>query len=779
MNPTSRKSDSTTGGTWYEISLPEFFSLLVGGKTTILVLFVLGILGGAVYTFTSAPSYEATARILIDQNAGRATVPFRDTGPADPLNKVTNELEALRSLAVSGAVAETLMARRFLDDQKTTVLPLVAAGEKVSPDPARLQRYLMDRLQRSIDFVPVKESDVIRIVARSTNPVEAALLANLYSAVYTKRSLAVSRSRTREAREFLQDQLAEKHRALRRVENELQAYMQTSGIVALDVDTRKTVEQLAQLEATRDAVEIDIGTHTKTLQSYRDQLTRLGPNVAKSIGESGDAYIRLLQEQLAKLEVQRDLAIAQNPGLATQASSSQQFKDVETQIGTLKNSLRERTANFIASVIPSNARTGTQEGFTGFLGEMKQKVIEEQVEIDGLTARRETLSRVMKEYERQFSRIPQKSMEYARLQRARLSDEKLYLMVEEKFNELAISESAQVASVVVLDEAIVPLLPVHPVLLIDLAVGALSGLCLGILAVILQAVFETRIFTAQDLRRRGFTVLSTVGKMAARTLPSAFARQTDPLHPVPPLDPHLVVWTGPLHPASESFRHLFTSLRHSQAVAGPLTLVVTSPNPGEGKSTTAANLALAAAEANKRTLLVDADLRRPTVHTLFGLENEAGFSDYLLRQATCPDLIHPDAIPHLDVMTSGPPAANPAAALASGRVEALLQELRDKYDLVVFDVPPLHAVSDASVIAACTDGSLIVVSAGKTTVPSLEGGLESLRRVGAKVYGVVLNNYDARRLLQYHQGDVGYGYYGYGYAHRSNNGREKVKTVPG
>ena len=259
--------------------------------------------------------------------------------------------------------------------------------------------------------------------------------------------------RTRAAREFLQTQLAEKHQALQGTEKQLQAYMQSSGIVALDLDTRKVVEQFAQLEANREALDIDISSRTKTLESYTEELNTLGPSVARSLGESGDAYIKLLQEQLAKLEVERDLATVRNPDIASSSATASQFKDVESQIAQLKDKLRQRTASFVEATVPSNGRSSAQEGFTGFLGEAKQKVIELRIEIDGMKARRDMLRRVMRDYERQFNRIPTKSMEYARLQRSKLSSEKLYLMVEEKFNELAISESSEIGSVVVIDEA--------------------------------------------------------------------------------------------------------------------------------------------------------------------------------------------------------------------------------------------------------------------------------------------------------------------------------------
>ena len=406
-------------------------------------------------------------------------------------------------------------------------------------------------------------------------------------------------------------------------------------------------------------------------------------------------------------------------------------------------------------------------------------MIELRIEIDGMKARRDMLRRVMRDYERQFNRIPTKSMEYARLQRSKLSSEKLYLMVEEKFNELAISESSEIGSVVVIDEALVPFSPVRPVVPLNLALGALVGLASGVLLVVVRALLETRIFSGEDLRKRGYTILSTVGRIDMKSLAKAPQRARSGFQPATRLSTSLLVWTFPLHPASESFRHFYTSLRHLQDKSASLAVVVTSPNPAEGKSTAAANLALAASEAKKKVLLVDADLRRPALHQLFGLENKAGFADYLIHELSYRDILHHEVLPRLDIITCGAPLENPAAALASEKVEALIQDGLKDYDLVVFDTPPLGAVGDASVLASKAGGSVVVVSAGKTTVPSLEGGVDSLVRVGSTVFGVVLNNYDSRRVLQYGRNEVGYGYYGYGYEHYSGNGQRHAKALPG
>ncbi len=149
-----------------------------------------------------------------------------------------------------------------------------------------------------MDFAPVKESDIIKVTVRRNDPLEAALIANIYTQVYAERNMSASRMKSRALREFLQSQMSSKHENLDSTEHALQTYMRSSGVVSLDAEANKVVNQLSQLEATRDGIEVDISTRIKTLNSYKQELATQEPNVAKAIGESNDTYIRCSRNSL-------------------------------------------------------------------------------------------------------------------------------------------------------------------------------------------------------------------------------------------------------------------------------------------------------------------------------------------------------------------------------------------------------------------------------------------------------------------------------------------------
>lgn len=214
--------------------------------------------------------------------------------------------------------------------------------------------------------------------------------------------------------------------------------------------------------------------------------------------------------------------------------------------------------------------------------------------------------------------------------------------------------------------------------------------------------------------------------------------------------PDLVTLTQPRSAAAEAYRTLRTSLEFSSLDRPLRTLVVTSSSPDEGKSTTVANLALALAQAGRRTVVVDADLRRPSLHSLFGLPNVAGLTSMMLDEAAAQPPYQAGPVAGLRVLTSGPLPPNPAELLASRRFDEILARLIQDADIVLFDAPPLMAVSDAAVLAARVDGVILVVQAEKTKREAVQRAKKMLERVNAHLVGAVLTEVKGERGLAYY-----------------------------
>ncbi|GAA2726605.1 polysaccharide biosynthesis tyrosine autokinase [Cellulomonas aerilata] len=297
-----------------------------------------------------------------------------------------------------------------------------------------------------------------------------------------------------------------------------------------------------------------------------------------------------------------------------------------------------------------------------------------------------------------------------------------------------------------------PTVPSSPNTALNLALGMLVGLTAGVGLAVLREVLDTKVRTEADVNQVTSTsVIATIGY--------------DDNAP----DEPLIVQTSPQSHRAESFRRLRTNLQFLDIADRPQTIVVTSSLPGEGKSTTTVNLAISLADAGSRVILVDADLRRPSVAEYMGLEGEVGLTTVLIGHASVQDVVQPWGNGNLHVLPSGQIPPNPSELLGSRSMANLLDELARAYDVVLIDTPPLLPVTDAAILAKLTGGALVVVGSEKLQRQQLAEAMGALETVNARVLGVVLNR------LARTQGDT-YAYYDYSSAPAEAMGRRQKRS---
>ncbi|MCR2815864.1 polysaccharide biosynthesis tyrosine autokinase [Microbacterium jiangjiandongii] len=291
--------------------------------------------------------------------------------------------------------------------------------------------------------------------------------------------------------------------------------------------------------------------------------------------------------------------------------------------------------------------------------------------------------------------------------------------------------------------ATVPAAPTSPNVPLLIALGALLGLAAGVALAVLRTVLDTRIHTLHDIE--ALTDKPLLGGIAF-----------DPEAPKRPL----IVHADPRSPRAESFRTLRTNLQFLDVEDGPRSFVVSSAGPGEGKSTTTANLAIALAETGARVALLDGDLRLPRVADYMGLEGGVGITDVLIGRVQLTDALQKWGANQLFVLTSGPVPPNPSELLGSAAMDQLLAALTEHFDYVLIDAPPLLLVTDAAVLSKKTRGVILAAASGKTKKQDLSGAVRTLDTAGGNLLGVVVTMLPTKGPDSY-----GYGSYTYGSTH--------------
>ncbi len=742
-----------------ERTFQDYLAVMVRGKWVVLSVFAAVIALTMLVTKLMAPVYKASCQVLLNTRELQSSLFLDAVRPEYGQNITQNELAILNSRTLADSVAVRLIGHRYLGKDRRSLLPVILPPEEFAgADSLAPVALVSGRVSEMIDFDPVRESDVITITAKSKNPEESALIANTYAEAYRDRNIYMSRSKSRAFKEFLEEQASEKQRQLEETEGALQAYMERQGIVSLDEEARKVIDQLAELEANRDATDISLRQMHNTLASYQEQLPQQETNVARLIGEASDPYIRLLQEQLAKLEVQRDVIVAQNPSVVGREIVNEKVREIDSQISALRLKLQRETDNFLRTLTPTEG--GSPGDAAGYLKSIKQKIIETQIQVQALESKKLALNEAIRQYEVKFERIPRKSVELARLQRSRLSNEKLYLMVEEKFNEANITEKSNIGYVEIIERAAVPFAPSSPKMFINLAIGIIIGLGLGMVVVFTKEFLDVRIHSPEDIKRRDLIPLGTVVSMDGELL--RLSGQQPSGNGSRKVESRLVTLAFPFSSVAESYRQIRTNLQFAQPGETLGSILVTSSIPGEGKSTSVSNLAIAFAQAGRKTLLVDGDLRMPNLNMEFRVKKDPGLAEYLSGTAALDEVTQATKVDSLSVVTCGKLPPNPAEMLGSDQMKEFVSRVRNSFDIILFDSAPLLAATDASILSTLVEGTLVVVSAGRTRAEELEQGVELIQRVGGRVLGVLINNFDPHRAygIAYRRGRQRY--YGYG-----------------
>ena len=713
-------------------SLLDKARMLRRHKGLILGGLALGLALGAAHALLTDPTYKAHSLLLIVQEAAAGAGGVA-TAPGGEQTRVLNQALVLQQAPeIAQRTAAALLARS--DAEALTVVAAAAAryGAPVTTE------SLADHLQDEVVTVEpaADQADAIKVEATAGTAEEAALVARLYTDEYEALTRSSSRDRSTRTREILDEQIVRRQGELDEIERQLERFMTDENAAGLDAQTSTTVSQIGQLQAGLDLARVEAQTQRARLAQLRSDLASVPERLEQSAAVPSAVETTELDTEIARLERLLEQIYTQNPDLRGDPAGHPDVARIDGRLRTLRADRRQRVGARTDAAVAAGGLDLASEGANGqaYVAELQRQISQVQADLAGAEARASTLAGRLSEARADLRAVPGQQVELGQLQRQQATTAATLQQLQTEADRVGLAESTDLGFAQVIREVQTPREPSAPKLPVDLALGGLLGLLLGLGAAVLRYQTDSRVRTPDDLTGNGFTVVGTVPDLTDALRGGRQEIEGTSVHP------GVVAVTRALAPEAEAFRHLHAGL-YAAGGAHPQVLLVGAPDAHVGKSLVAANLATAAAQAGRRVLLVDADLRHPSVGALFGLGDVAPLGEG--PEGT--NLVYwSTAVPGLFAMTPRAVAESPEQMWAPHVVGALLQNLRAAFDLVVVDTPAALTSADAALLAPHADAALLVAEADRTDVEALTQVATELAGVGLTRVGAVLNRFDAR-----------------------------------
>jgi len=670
--------------------------------------------------------YRATSSVIIEATPPRVLSGVKDVVELGSSNYwalrdyFQTQYKVITGLEVCGRVVERLGLDR--EDEYLGI----PAGETIDDEErqSRLANQTPARLlQARLTVEPVRDSMMVLVHADDRDAKRAADLANEVATAFRAQNIEYRRSVTQEANGDLREMVEKYRQRKEEADQNLLGFERKHGVGSF----------ASRRQALEDRVKMLNDRQGQLLVKRAD----LGARLARvsRITAADDVFAvpldailtsNLVSSLKAKYVELRD----QRTSLSIQYGEKHpKIQALDAQLDELKGTLRREVDTYLRSV------KGDFEETAAGLREVDTLLAEANVDLGELAALQ---------------------VEYNALAERKKDSDGVYDQVRTRFTEISLTAQVEMNNVRINELAVVPSRPIRPDLRLNLAIGLLAGLLLGLGLAFLVEQLDTSVKDREEVEARtGVPCLGLVPSIPGPRKRRS-RRKDQTLQ-----ERDFYVLQNPKSVISEALNTIRTNLMFVLPDRKIRTVLVTSGSPWEGKSTVVIAMGITQARYGARTLLVDADMRRPRLHRAFGVTADSGLSTLLLGGGNIDAAIQKTDVPNLDILPCGPVPPNPAELLRMDRVKALLHELGQRYDTVILDSPPVIPVSDPRILGGMVDGVLLVVKLGHTTVDALTQVRRELAAVGAPLLGTVLNDLDIRRPGYYgYRYGYGQGYYG-------------------
>jgi polysaccharide biosynthesis transport protein len=720
------------------VHLRDYLRTVQKRKYTVLLVFVVVFTVVLIKTLTDTPQYSASTQVLIEKSDPTPILSNYAYSPFDP-EFLETQSHIIKSTPVAQKVVRLLDLEKSYDSfsrQQGLSLPFFesilgwgtslketvqsvfgASPSATSPDAGEgavktrsKADLLADMISGSIVVTPVRDTKIVSINFTSSSPELASLVTNTVAKAYIEQILEMRMQSSGYSIGWMTKKAEEERAKLDKAEKAFQDYVRASDIVTIEDRLAILPQKLSELsqkltlaQAKRREVEAlytkisGVSNHMETAES----LSVIANNPT----------IQSLNQQLLKTE-QNIMELSKRYG--------QKHPVMKAAVPELEM-LRQKREREIAQIIKSVGN-----------------------ELELAKSAEEDFNRLLSETKAQTVNLNERFIQYGMLKREVDTNRNLYDALVAKVKEQNVTEKTQTVNVWVVEEAKTPEFPSKPNKQRNLLLGLILGLFGGIGLAFFLDYLDNTVKLPEDVEERlGLPVLGIVSLLKDKNL-----------------RPEKMMMDDGKSAFSEEYKTIRTAVQLSSYDSPPRTILVSSTSPQDGKTTSVINLAVAMSQTGKKVLLIDADMRRPSIHGIFELDNTRGLST-LVASGDDKDVVHKGPVENLYIMPSGPVPPNPSELLGSDRFKSLLQALSKKFDLILIDSPPMLSVADGLIISKQVNGSIIVARSGKTTHEAAYKVIKTLHSIDAKVIGVVINAADMKK--------SGYYYYYNNYSYYSSS----------
>ena len=742
-----------------KLGFEEIWVALRRGARLILLVTLLVTALTIGYTLLLPTEYEASSIVsVITSEGGRASagqsaidavsVPFGSHSLPNELGRLQHSQELSRRVAARLIEADSVLNSR-------TFFPILEVSDGEEDLGVLDVAYLLfDR----VTFESLREQDMIRITAVSSVAEEAARIANMYAEEYRKVTLEESRASVVAARTFLEEQVGNLSGELDEIDDQVVAFSQSRRIPERGYAGEQLVQQYASYRAQQDQTRLQIESQRHALNVITQELDRVSPEEGYSRPRTQglEAEIISFDQQIADLKIRTEPYYSVNPDLYGNESNLPELQELIGQIRRYEQRREALTSQLAA--LTEGIPTVHDEAYAA---QLRGQRAERQALLAGLEAQSRSLESRVGGFAGQLQGIPRQTVELAQLERRKAVVGSFYNTFLVELQRTLIAEKSELGYVSIVSAASTPLSPFRPNMPQNVILGLLLGLGFGVGLALVRHATDRQLRRPEDLQMKGYRVLGVVPSMD-KQIKAMFNGSDEVEVEGKTTSSLLIAHIDPWSPITENFRLIRTNLNHTFP-APPKVLLITSPEMGAGKTVTSANLAVAMAVGGQKTLLIDADMRRPGGHILLGEENQITLARLLDGDVPRMNNGSPQSVEdifsqfgtdvdNLSFIPAGDAKLPPSELIGTERFTFLIESARQVFDAILIDSPPVLVATDALLLAEAADASLMVVSANQTDLKALEQARLALEGVGLPLAGIVVNRFDDSKVKGYAYG---------------------------